>query len=280
VVVGKWRASTSPTDTNPPTNTGGQGATTGKAVGGRTREATFVQKIDNPLSPIKQGRGFWVQRTGWTHSGAFIVETFSVLKDVPFSDSWAIRNKWLVRPLGALGMDSPMCQVTVSIEAHFFKKLLWSAKMESETLAQAAKDYDQLVPKVISYVQADDVGSVRSVSMSALPPAVQPRRTPSVGETEVEMLRRRLAECEQLLRTGAAVRVPAGAGGGPQWLKGALSAGKKSSVERVEFIVRAEFDAKDGSWAWQADGTPTVAASAKSAKAVVVWPANLAAPSA
>mmetsp|Transcript_24850 Transcript_24850/g.64114 ORF Transcript_24850/g.64114 Transcript_24850/m.64114 type:complete len:178 (+) Transcript_24850:1336-1869(+) len=177
-------------------------------------------------------------------------------------------------------MDSPMCQVTVSIEAHFFKKLLWSAKMESETLAQAAKDYDQLVPKVISYVQADDVGSVRSVSMSALPPAVQPRRTPSVGETEVEMLRRRLAECEQLLRTGAAVRVPAGAGGGPQWLKGALSAGKKSSVERVEFIVRAEFDAKDGSWAWQADGTPTVAASAKSAKAVVVWPANLAAPSA
>lgn len=107
VSVGKWRPSTSAEDTNPAANNGGVGTSGGKQSGGRTREASFVQKIDNPLSPIKQGRGFWVQRCGWLHSGAFLLETFSVVKDVPFSDAWGIRNKWLVRPLGGRARAAP-----------------------------------------------------------------------------------------------------------------------------------------------------------------------------
>lgn len=177
-------------------------------------------------------------------------------------------------PAGDLGMESPMCQVTVSIEAKFFKKLLWAAKMESETLAQAAKDYGLLVPKVIAYVQADEV--------PALPPTA---RTPSAarsGETELESLRRRLAEAEELLRTGAAVRVPNGWGSG--WLKGIGSGKKGGGAAELEFVVRAELDEHKGTWAWHtaapsaAEGTAP-APSAKLAQ-VAVRPANLASPSA
>lgn len=96
MTVGKWRPSASADE--PHVKQASPAAST--TAGGRSREVSFVQKIDNPLSPIRQGRGFWFQRVGWLASGVLVYQTLSTIKDVPFGDSWAIRKKWSVRPAG------------------------------------------------------------------------------------------------------------------------------------------------------------------------------------
>jgi len=248
--------------------------TTGN-VGGRSRTITFVQKVDNPLSPVKQGRGTWEQRVAWLPSGVLVVEFFSTMKDVPFSDAWGIRKKWVFRPSGNVGLDSSACQLTASLECVFFKKLMWAGKIESETISTATRDYVRLQAKVIEYLQGE--GAVATPLAIAPQPSTLSKM--STGELEVDMLRKRLTECEAFLRTGAAVRVN---GGVPSWL---LGNGKKSK-EAGDFVLRAVQDPVSGAWTWAVEMTGTTGeattATPDNKKAdsvgkqprVTAWPAN------
>lgn len=241
----------------------------GAPVGGRTRVCTFIQKIDNPLSPIKQGRGTWVQRCAWLPTGILVYETLATLKDIPFSDAWGIRTKWVVRPTGTTaamgspkssphrspprpapraapttgdcGLDSPQCQVTVSVECIFWKKLLWAGKMESETLASSVRSYRELQPKLVSFLQADAQPAAADLPLDVIV------EDPRDGESEVDMLKRRLAICEGILLKGAQVHLAKNAGeksgfwGSRHGRKIGAGAG---------FVIRAEHDAVSGSWTW------------------------------
>jgi hypothetical protein len=162
---------------------------------------------------------------------------------------------------GDCGLDSNVCQVTCSIECVFHRKLLWSGKLESETISQATKDYRQLAPKMIDFIRAADP----QAAGRAAPP---PPRALRDNETEIEMLRRRLAECEGMLRSGAAIRVSAGGVLGGLLGKGA-----------PEFHVRARHSAELDKWLWSA--TDVHGAELKEAKGrVVVWAASGTSPSA
>jgi len=272
VKIGKWRPSAQADE--PSRDQAANGVTSATSAGGRSRELTFTQKIDNPLSPIKQGRGFWYQRVGWLASGVLCYQTFSMLKDVPFCDSWAIQKKWIIRPAGDAGIDSPVCQVTCSIECVFFKRILWSGKLESETVSQATKDYQVLAEKISLFLRSPPglgrtgSGRVAPLLVAAPSPPVRAR----AGETEVEMLRRRLAVCERLLSGGVAVRV-----GGSGWLGGVLG-GSKAAPDKPDFVVRAAFDAQSEEWHWKVNGQQNGYVSDTGKFKVSAWPAGAALP--
>jgi len=239
VVVGRWRPSTNSKE--PFLKQEGPGSTGN--VGGRSRTVTFVQKVDNPLSPVKSGRGTWEQRVAWLSSGALCVEWYSTMKDVPFSDAWGIRLKWVLRPSGDMGIDSPTCQVTVSLECVWFKKIMWAGKIESETVSTSTRDYAKLEQRTLEYLQGKGYSSPTAPPLVTLQPsALSKMRT---GEAEIDMLRRRLAEAEAFLRAGAAVSVNGVGTSG--WLAG------KKTKDPSKFVIRAVEDPTTGSWSWVTD---------------------------
>lgn len=160
--------------------------------------------------------------------------------------------------------------MTCSIECIFYKRMLWSGKMESETISTATKDYQLLATKIVSFVQAAE-GRPAMVRFRSAPeaPRAAPPPAARAGETEEQMLRRRLTEAEAALQQGAAVKVGALSGG---WLGGLLGGSKAP-----DFILRATLDPQSEKWKWQVSGDDVE----KEGKTrVVAWPAGAAAPSA
>jgi hypothetical protein len=92
------------------------------------------------------------------------------------------------------------------------------------------------------------------------------------------MLRRRLAECEGLLRTGAAVRVGGTNGAQARWLSGMLGSSAKATAVPPDFIVRANVDPCSDSWGWYVAGADGVETDEGKQARVSVWQAGSTAP--
>lgn len=138
--------------------------------------------------------------------------------------------------------------------------------MESETISTAAKDYALLAGKMVAFIQAAEGGG--AIAAPPVPHALA--RPPGLceGESEVQMLRRRLAEAEEALRQGALVQVGAPAGG---WLGGLLG-----GAGAPAFVLRAALDPQSDTWTWQVGGKGEVEAGGKAR--VIVRAAGAAAP--
>jgi hypothetical protein len=96
-VIGKWEHATSPLAGASPVSGSQPSPLNGsQPLKVLARTVHFSQHINSVLSPVKRARCTWQQLVSTAHSAAPICfEYLSTMQDLPLSDSWGIRTKWV-----------------------------------------------------------------------------------------------------------------------------------------------------------------------------------------
>lgn len=126
------------------------------------RMVRFVQRIPNPLSPVKRSACTWFQRYYLVDGETAVVLTKSDLLEVPFGDAWSLYIKWVFGP-HQHGFGSV---ATFSMQTVFHKSLLWRSKIENEAVRLGMMTAPRLATVVNSFLarRSRNISSARRLS--------------------------------------------------------------------------------------------------------------------
>jgi len=151
-----------------------------------TRVITYTQNIDKAFSPVKQTRCRWVQVKRRDADGSVVLETTSTLYDVPFGDSFAIKNRWRFSSL-----PDGRCRALYSIETVFYKAILMQGKIDASTAKTALSSSPRLKNIVVTHVARfagkgdGDAGSPHTSQTDSSSSSETRRQTRATIESEI-----------------------------------------------------------------------------------------------
>ncbi|EGC31812.1 hypothetical protein DICPUDRAFT_99088 [Dictyostelium purpureum] len=147
---------------------------------GTIREIEYVAPVNSPIGPDKTK----IQETQRYHltKTKLIVETDTIMLDIPYGDHFRIEAKWEV-----IETSAETCRLSISLCVRFIKKTWFKSKIETTTVKETKTSFDKWIQLAKQEVQK---------MLQIKPKPTAPSHTPASHTTTVPTLGKSLDKTE------------------------------------------------------------------------------------